>query len=289
MSILTKTSNNQAVAGEEPAQRIAIQGYAGSWHEAAAFGFFGNDISLDMCASFPELINSVVSGKADQAVMAIENTVAGTILPNYSLLRAAPLRIVGEAYQHISHCFMCHPGQKIEDIRTVHSHPMALLQCQIFLQKYPHIKLVEADDTAGAASELKPGQAAIASQRAAVLNELVVLAASIEDNPENFTRFLILDSEKEGIAIEAANKASLCFNLNHNIGSLAQVLLVFSAHGLNLTKIQSLPIPGHRWEYFFHIDLEFESVEQYRRACASIGHLVHELHELGLYRAFNKN
>jgi prephenate dehydratase len=184
---------------------------------------------------------------------------------------------------------MCLPGQQIEDIRSVHSHPMALLQCQQFLQRYPHIKLVEADDTAGAAEVLKPGQAAIASRRASELNQLQLLASGIEDNPENFTRFLILKPEKSSAANIKADKASLCFNLNHSVGSLAQVLLVFSAHGLNLTKIQSLPVPGQSWEYFFHIDLEFQSLEQYRRACAAIGHLVHELHELGVYKRFTMN
>lgn len=266
-------------------QKIAIQGYAGSYHEAAAKKFFGTDISFEMCDSFPTLFKAMSAGKVSKAVVAIENTVAGTILPNYALLRDSAVDIVGEVYLRIAHCLMCLPGQAISDIQTVHSHPMALLQCHDFFNKHPHLKLVEADDTAGAAAHLQLGQAAVASAQAAELQQLDILATKIEDNPQNFTRFLIIQNKTETPSPALVNKASLCFNLKHAVGSLAQVLLVLSSHGLNLTKIQSLPLPGQSWEYFFHIDIEFDDFAQYQRGTKAIDHLVEAYQVLGTYQS----
>ncbi|MEO0469027.1 MAG: prephenate dehydratase domain-containing protein [Bacteroidota bacterium] len=275
-SVLTSTPN------------IAIQGERGSFHEIAARKFLGNEIELTMCDSFPALFRSLDNGVAEIGVMAIENTVAGTLLPNYALLRNSNYRVIGEVYLRIAHQLMALPGQRIEDIREVHSHPMAIRQCHRFFSQYPHIRLIEKADTAGSAAWIQEQQAkgiaAIASELAAETYELPILAHNVEDNPRNFTRFLIiLDKEVAPEKPGPANKASVCFNLAHQVGSLSQILLVLSAHGMNLTKIQSLPIVGQEWEYFFHIDLEFDDHAQYERALSAIQHQVNELKVLGEY------
>lgn len=268
--------------------RVAIQGVKGSFHEVAARKFFGDDIELDMCYTFPALFQSLAEAKSQAGILAIENTVAGTLLPNYALLRNSDCTVIGEVYLRIEHCLMALPGQQIEDIREVHSHPMALQQCQVFLNKYTHWRLVEAADTAASAAEIQEknwkGIAAVGSVLAAEAYGLDVLQAGIETNKENFTRFLILlPRSTEGWQAQRADKASVCFHLRHSVGSLAQILLVLSSHGMNLTKIQSLPIVGQAWEYFFHLDLEFEDYEQYLRALAAIQPLVAELKVLGEY------
>ncbi|MEL6674184.1 MAG: prephenate dehydratase domain-containing protein [Bacteroidota bacterium] len=267
---------------------IAIQGVSGSFHEIAARKFFGEAIELSMCNSFPALFDCLEEGKADYGVMAIENTVAGTLLPNYALLRNSQYRVIGEIYLRIQHNLMSMPGQRLEALTEVHSHPMALQQCKVFLKQHPHIRLIEREDTAGSAEWIQQGRrkgvAAIASTAAARHFELEVLAAGIEDNPLNFTRFLVLAPEDQSKRrTQQADKASLCFSLGHEVGCLSQVLLILSAHGLNLSKIQSLPIVGRAWEYFFHVDLEFEQIEQFERCLLAIGHLAKDLKILGIY------
>lgn len=272
-------------------RRIAIQGIRGAFHEIAAKKFFGETIELETCYSFPELFRSMDTAKADFGVVAIENSVAGTILPNYALLRNSNYEILGEVYLRIEHCLMALPDQSIDDIKEVHSHPMAIQQCQAYFEQYPHIRLVESADTAASAEWIQrkqlKGIAAIASELAAEQYNLEILASGIETNKRNFTRFLVIaDSEQASTndwKSEMPNKASLCFNLGHQVGCLSQVLLVLSSHGMNLTKIQSSPIVGKEWEYFFHIDLAYDSYEQYRRSLDAIQHLVNELKILGEY------
>ena len=275
-------------------QPVAIQGVEGSYHEIAAQKFFGKEIRLDMCNSFPELFRSLESGKAAFGVMAIENSVAGSLLPNYALLRDSEFAIVGEVYLRIEHCLMAMPGQKIEDLKEAHSHPMAIQQCQAFFKKYPHIKLVEREDTAGSAAWIveksKKKVAAIAGELAAEKYQLEILSKGIETNKRNFTRFLVMVSKLEAKNWKLqADKASLCFNLSHSVGSLSQILQVLSAYGMNLSKIQSSPIVGKEWQYFFHIDLEFENFQQYRLSLDAIRPLVNGLKILGEYPRGNKN
>lgn len=275
---------------------IAIQGVKGSFHEIAALTFFGQEIELDMCDSFLGLFHSLEEGKAHYGVMAIENSVAGSILPNYALLRESEFKVFGEVYLRIAHHFMALPGQAIEDITEVHSHPMALLQCQQFFTQYPHIKMVEQSDTAGSAKQIKEenkwGVGAIASDLAASYYELPIIAQNIETNARNFTRFLILCAENQSpIKDSKPDKASLCFNLadlSYKVGGLSRVLLVLSSHGMNLTKIQSLPLLGREWDYFFHIDLEYEDYSQYQRSLDAIRPIVSELRILGEYQRGNK-
>ncbi len=270
------------------AQKVAIQGYHASYHELAAKQFFGQEVDMDMCPSFQHLFLSMQKNRSTYAVMAIENSLAGTILPNYVLLRNSGLVIIGEVYLRIDHQLMALPGHKLEDIREIHSHPMALAQCGRFLQRYPHIRIVEKGDTAGSAEEIARGKlegvAAIASREAAELHGLEILATDIEDNKRNFTRFLVLSMPEQALKHQLEpQKASICFNLKHEKGCLAQVLLSLAALDLNLTKIQSSPIPGREWQYFFHIDLEFEDFSKYQRAMVAINPLVEQYHCLGEY------
>ncbi|MEZ4827361.1 MAG: prephenate dehydratase [Bacteroidia bacterium] len=275
-------------------KRIAIQGVRGSFHEIAARRFFGENIDLEMCDSFPALFRSLNERKAEFGVMAIENSVAGTILPNYGLVRDSRYTIIGELFLRIEHHMMALPGQKFEDIHEVHSHPMAILQCHKFFENHPQIKLIESTDTADSAWMIKKtkkkGVGAIASRLAAVHTGLEILAEGIETHKRNFTRFLVLQ-DKDEFAPGSINpdKSSLCFNLLHRVGSLSQILLVLSSHGMNLTKIQSLPVVGHEWQYFFHIDLEYDDFAQYQRALAAIQPLVEELKILGDYQRGKKH
>lgn len=276
-------------------QKIAIQGFRGSFHELAARKFFGEEIELHFCTGFPELFQSLDKQQAEIGIMAIENSVAGSLLPNYALLRNSHYVIIGEVYLRIKHNLMAIEGQSIQDIREVHSHPMALLQCQTFFEKHPGIKLVEAEDTALSAQRISEGRlygvAAIAGALAAQYYDLEILAEGIESNQRNFTRFLIIHSEKNTpLQFPQPNKATLCFNLaglSQKIGSLAGILSILGHYGMNLTKIQSLPILGMVWEYFFHIDLEFESYDRYKLALDAIRPLVSELKILGEYTKGN--
>ncbi|RAJ00269.1 prephenate dehydratase [Chitinophaga skermanii] len=268
--------------------RIAIQGFEGCFHQVAARNYFGKHIEIAPCASFAELVKKVKDGKeADAGMMAIENSIAGSILPNYSLLKNSNLHIVGEVYLQINQHLMVLPGQKIEDIREVHSHPMALLQCIDFLEKYPHIKLVETEDTALSAKNVRTKKlkstAAIAGKLASEIFELDIIAPNIHTAKNNYTRFLAIS--KNGVEAQAdANKASVYFETSNESGSLVKVLSQIAKEGINLSKIQSFPIPAKVWQYYFHADMEFEDLAHFEKALKKITPLTEHLKVLGIYQ-----
>ena len=267
---------------------IGIQGIAGSFHHQVAQEYFNQKIILDECLSFEELIDNLISGKSDQAVMAIENSIAGPIIPNYALIDKNNLHIIGEHYLIIHQNLMALKGQKIEDILEVHSHPMALLQCMDFLKKYPHIKLVEDKDTAETARRIKEKQlkgiAAIASKTASEMYDLEILAPEIQTINNNMTRFVIIKRENSFVVENEINRASIKFELNHKRGSLAAVLNVMSDCKLNLTKIQSLPKIETPWRYSFFVDITFEKYEDYTKAKALLIIMAEYFKVLGEYK-----
>jgi prephenate dehydratase len=268
---MDKTKSNSKTA----LKRIAIQGGYGAFHEIAALHYFGKEnVEIVPCNTFKDLFKSFKTRKADNGIMAIENSVAGSILPNYALLRQSNMKITGEVYLRIVQNLVALPGVKIEEISEVYSHPMAILQCQKFFDKYPHIKLIESIDTALSAKAIADQKltktGAISSKQAAEKYGLKVLNSSIEDNKANYTRFLILaDKNEEITTTEPVNKASLYFALAHEIGSLAKILSIFSYFNINLTKIQSLPIIGKEWEYEFYIDVEFNDYKMLQHSLES--------------------
>jgi prephenate dehydratase len=255
-------------------KRVAIQGFKASFHETAARQFFAEDIDLLECST-----------------CAFENALAGSILPNYALLRNSNLEIFGEVYLCIEMNLLALAGQTIENIEEIHSHPMALLQCQEFLEQYPHIRLVESSDTGFAAKEIAEKQiknrAAIASKRAGEVFNLETLAADIHDNKRNFTRFLAL-RKRNGELVRNINKSSISFRANHTAGSLAKILTIIGEHGINLNKIQSLPVVGEEWKYFFYVDLRFEDFADYRKMMDEIEPLTRDLKILGEYQQGEK-
>lgn len=269
--------------------KIAIQGVHGCFHEQAARKFYGNEIGVCECLSFEELFSSLEQGKANGAIMAIENTVAGGLLPNYSLLQKYGKQVKGEVFLRIQQNLMAIPGQRIEEITEVHSHYMAIAQTREFFKQYPHIRLVESEDTAKSAADIaRNGQmhvGAIASELAAELFGLEILESSIETHKQNYTRFLILDDHID-VAEENIDKSSICFTLPHKTGRLSQVLSIFAFYDLNLTKIQSLPIPGKEWQYFFYVDLKFEDYGHYREAMNAVKPLVDQLTVMGEYKSY---
>jgi len=269
-------------------KRISIQGFEGCFHQLAALQFFGNSVQVVCCASFKELIKTAADKKiADGAVMAIENSIAGSILPNYNLLLKSNLKITGEIYLQINQHLLVNPGVKLSDIREVHSHPMAIQQCFGFLDKY-NWKLIETEDTALSAKHIHQHKhkhaAAIAGKLAAELFSLEILAPNIHTLKNNYTRFLVLTPEKEITEITGANKASINFITDHSKGSLARVLSTIAAAGINLSKLQSMPIPGTDFMYSFHADLEFDSVSQFNKIIASIRKSTEGLTVLGVYK-----
>lgn len=268
--------------------KIAIQGIIGSFHHQVAQEYFGQSVEVDECMSFDELIDSLVSGKTDQAVMAIENSIAGPIIPNYALIDKNNLHIIGEHYLSIHQNLMALKGQSLEDIREVHSHPMALLQCMDFLKQYPDIKLVEDKDTAETArriqSEKLKGIAAIASKTAAKMYDLEILAPEIQTIKENMTRFMIIKKEESFIDKQEINRASIKFELDHKRGSLATVLSVMSDCKLNLTKIQSLPKIETPWKYSFFVDVTFEKYQDYAKAKKLVAIMAEYFKVLGEYK-----
>ena len=272
--------------------KIAIQGIKGSFHEIASYKFFGERQALQTieCHSFEEMFRSFRKDATVYGVMAIENTVAGSILPNYSKLLHSEMEIIGEVYLRIEQNLLTHPEVNIEDIKEVRSHPMALLQCLEFFNKYPNIKLTETPDTALSAKELSESPeskdvGAIASFLAADRYKLNVLAEGIETNKRNFTRFLILQNKqfvkKDNLQI---NKASIWFKTGHTPGSLAKILTIFGEQHINLTKIQSLPVIGREWEYLFLADLEFGESIDFTKALEATGTLISEMKILGAYQ-----
>ena len=273
-------------------QRAAIQGIEGSFHHAAARDYLGSEVEICPCISFSELIQQVEQGRADVGVMAVENTIAGSLLPNYRLIVKTPLHIVGEIYAHIRQNLMALPGQGLADIQTVHSHPIALEQCRAYFEDKPEIRLVESEDTALSARNIAElqlhGRAAIAGRTAAELYGLEILADGIETNKVNYTRFWVLSRERNPAGTHL-NKASLSFILQHRPGQLSQLLSILAAQQINLTKIQSLPRIGSAWEYHFFIDVLYADYDHYSRAIAAIRPLTEELEILGEYTEGAKN
>ncbi len=290
---ISETSKSEeAVLGSSPLGRlggaVAIQGYEGSFHQEAARQFFGKSVEVIPCATFREVVKIGASKKeSDGAVMAIENSIAGSILPNYNLLQKSNLRIVGEVYLQIKQNLLVNPGVRLEDIKEVHSHTMALQQCYDFLDKYKW-KLVETEDTALSAKHIHQHKskhiAAIASKLAAELYKLDVIAPSIQTMKNNYTRFLIL--QREGVAplIADANKASVNFVTDHSKGSLARVLSMIAEGGINLSKLQSFPIPGSDFKYSFHADMEFDRIDQFQKVMEAIKPSTVELKIYGVYK-----
>jgi prephenate dehydratase len=273
-------------------KRISIQGVKGCFHEQAARLFYQsrNQQVPDIveCLTFDDLYLSMDRGESDAAIMAIENTVSGGLLPNFELLRKYDRKIKGEVFLRIQQNLMALPGQRIEDIREVRTHYMAINQTREFFKNCPWIRLVESEDTAKSAAEVAEqglmGVGAVASTLAADLYGLDILAESIETYKQNFTRFLIFDDELS-INKEEINKASMCFTLPHAPGSLAHVLTILSFYGMNMTRIQSLPIPGQEWQYFFYVDIKFDDYVRYEQALAAVRPLMEDLNILGEYKA----
>ena len=273
-------------------RKVAIQGVKGCFHEQAARQFYkdhGHIVpEIVECATFNGLYRSMDLGEADAAVMAIENTVSGGLLPNFELLRKYDRKIRGEVFLRIQQNLMALPGQTMEDIKEVRTHYMAINQTREFFKNYPWIRLVESEDTAKSAAEVAQlglkGVGAVASELAAQLYGLEILAESIETYKQNFTRFLIFDDALE-VDKTKVNKASMCFTLSHTPGSLAHVLTILSFYGMNLTRIQSLPIPGQEWQYFFYVDIKFDDHLRYEQALAAVRPLMEDLNILGEYIA----
>ncbi len=272
-------------------KQITIQGVAGSFHEQATKEFFSREqIQIIECKSFNDMFAQMANDRKLLGMMAIENTIAGSLLQNHNLLQASDLHIIGEHKLHISHCVVALPGEEISDIKEVYSHPIALMQCQKWLSAHPSIKAVEGGDTAGSAKEIMDGKikgrAAICSKYAANMYGLNILEERVETNPRNFTRFLALaDKSIASSMVEESkiDKASLAFSLPHSSGSLSKVLSILSFYDLNLSKIQSLPIVGREWEYLFYINLSFESRVRFHQGLEAIRPLTNDLKILGEY------
>jgi len=266
--------------------KIGIQGTIGSFHYEVAKNLFGENNEFVECMEFSDIPILLKENKIDKGVMAIENTIAGSILPNYALIDEYDLYIDSEYYLNIKHHLMALPGQKIADIQEVWSHPMALLQCRKFFRDYPHIKLVEAKDTAEMAKIIQHQKlkniAAIAGYEAASIYKLEIIAESIETNKDNATRFVVLEKKNTNIK-EQFDKVSLRFKLPHQPGSLVNILQIFKDFNLNMTKLQSIPIIDKPWEYAFFVDLLISNHEQYQIAMYKVLQQVIEFKILGEY------
>ena len=273
-------------------RKIAIQGIKGCFHEQAAYLFYEKEglekPQIVECSTFDDLYKRMDDGTADAAIMAIENTVSGGLLPNFELLRKYDRKIKGEVFLRIKQNLMTLPGQKIEDLHEVRSHYMAINQTRPYFDDYPQIRLVEYADTARSAADIAKegikGVGAIASELAAEIYGLEIIAESIETYKQNFTRFLILDDSLE-VDKSRINKASMCFTLPHKPGSLTHVLTILSFYDMNLTRIQSLPIPGQEWQYFFYVDIKFDDYTRYEQVLAAVMPLMTDLNILGEYEA----
>lgn len=268
--------------------KVSIQGFEGSFHQVAAQQFFGKQVEVLTCATFGEVVKIAQNKKeSDGGVMAIENSIAGSILPNYNLLQKSNLKIIGEVYLQINQNLLVNPGVTLEDIREVHSHPMAIQQCLAFLDKY-NWKMVETEDTALSARHIHQHKskhiAGIASKLAAELFQLNVIAPNIHTMKNNYTRFLILQREENAKPVEGANKASVNFHTDHSKGSLAKVLTRIADGDINLSKLQSFPIPGSEWKYSFHADMEFESPKQFNDVVEGIKPLTEQIKIYGIYK-----
>ncbi len=268
--------------------KVSIQGFEGCFHQVAAQQFFGKTAEVICCSTFKEVIK-VAENKKESigGVMAIENSIAGSILANYNLLQKSNLKIAGEIYLQINQHLLVNPGVSLQDIREVHSHPMAIQQCFGFLDKY-NWKLVETEDTALSAKNIHQHRnkhaAAIAGKLAAELFQLDILAPNIQTLKNNYTRFLVLQPEDVIAQINNPDKASVNFNTDHSTGSLAKVLTKIAEENVNLSKLQSFPIPGSDWKYSFHADMEFTSTGQFQNVIEKIRPLIQELKIYGIYK-----
>jgi prephenate dehydratase len=268
--------------------RVAIQGIRASFHEEAAFKYFGENIDTVECNSFKQTFEALQNDQADYVVMAIENSIAGSILPNYSLMMSYSFPVVGEVYVPIQLHLMALPGVKFENIKYVTSHPIAIRQCIDFFDEYPHLKIVESNDTAACAKRIRDEQltdtVAIANTLAAKLYGLDVLERRIESNKLNFTRFLILTTHENAKKKSVLNKASLCFQVTNQVGALAKVLNIFAQENVNMSKIQSMPVLGKRNEYNFYVDIEWNEPKQFDNAIRQILKYTHNFNILGEYQ-----
>lgn len=272
-------------------RKIAIQGVKGSYHDIAAHKYFKDEnIELICCNTFEEVFVQMKKDSDVIGVIAIENTIAGSLLHNYELLRESGATIIGEHKLRISHSIMCLPEDNWEDLTEVNSHPVALAQCRDFLHNHPELKVVETEDTAGSAENIRKnnlrGHAAICSKYAAGLYDMKILEEGIETNKHNFTRFLVISNPWLADELKdrsKVNKANIVFSLPHSEGSLSQVLSIFSFYKINLTKIQSLPIIGREWEYMFYVDVMFNDYLRYKQSIDAVTPLTKALKILGEY------
>lgn len=281
-------------------KRVAIQGFDGSYHDIATRLYFKDeDTELICCETFGEVFDTMAADGDVVALVAIENTIAGSLLHNYELLRNSGVVIVGEQKLRIAHCICCLPDEDWADLHEVHSHPVALAQCEAFLQRHGELKAVQADDTALCAKEIMEqqlrGHAAICSTHAARLYGMRILQENIETNKHNFTRFLVLANRwrTDELCVETvsrqADKANIVFSLPHEEGSLSAILSIFTFYRINLTKIQSLPIIGREWEYMFYVDVTFSDYTRFRQSIDAVRPLTREIAILGEYKAFESN
>ncbi len=265
--------------------KVAIFGTAASYHDLAAKKFYGQDVDIVECGTFRQCCDMLKQNHADYAVMAIENSLAGSILTNYNLIDEYQFRIIGEQYLKIELNLLALEGVKMEEIEYIHSHPMALAQCTNFLAQYPHIKIVEQGDTASCVKNISTkdlkNTAAIANRLASERYEVPILFSNIENNKQNFTRFIILS--KGDAKPEKPNKASVCFRLRHEVGCLVEVLNVFKQNRISLSKIQSVPVMGHPNEYSFHTDVEWIEYQHFKEAIQTIKNETNTFSVLGEY------
>jgi prephenate dehydratase len=269
-------------------KKVAIQGYEGSFHQVAARHFFGKNVEVITCDTFRQVVQLGADATlSDGAVMAIENSIAGSILPNYNLLQKSKLQVIGEVYLSVSQNLLTYPGVKLKDIKEVHSHPMAILQCLDYLEKY-NWKLVESEDTALSAKIVHQHKskhtAAIASKLAAQMFDLNIISPDIHTLKNNITRFLIVSPASAKTLVEQANKASIYFQTDHSKGILAKVLAKIAQGHVNLSKLQSMPIPGSTFKYGFYADLEFDNKKQIEKVLEELKGLTNSIRIFGMYQ-----
>ena len=269
-------------------KKVSIQGFEGSFHQLAARQFYGDDVEVICCSTFRDVVKIAANKKeSDGGVMAIENSIAGSILQNYTLLQKSKLKITGEVYLPIKQHLLANPGVKLEDIKEVHSHPIAILQCMEFLDKYDW-RLVETDDTALSARHIHQHKskhiAGIAGKLASELFDLNILSPNIHTQKNNYTRFLIVQHADTAELVAEANKASVNFHTDHSRGSLAKVLTIIAEGNINLSKLQSMPIAGTHFKYSFHADMEFDNMEQFSSVMNEIKKNTEALEVYGIYK-----
>lgn len=271
--------------------RVAIQGIKASFHEEAAYKFFGKDIETIECNSFKQTCDTLEKNEADFVIMAIENSIAGSLLPNYTLIRDYNFAVHGEVYLPIQLHLMALPGVKFENVKFATSHPIAIRQCVDFFDDYPNIQVIESNDTAACAKKIRDEQltdtVAIANTLAAELYGLNIIERRIESNKKNYTRFLILKKDKTDDG-KKINKASICFQVGNHVGALSKVLNIFAELNVNLTKIQSMPVLGKRNEYYFYIDMEWQDMDKYDTAIRKVLKYTVNFNIMGEYESNDK-